>query len=47
MAGGSSSPWSNPVTISGVQTGPVTVVAWTGGHVERVETFAITGLHAN
>lgn len=47
MAGGSSSPWSNPVTISGVQPVPVTVVASTGGHYARVENFAITGLHAN
>lgn len=45
-AGGQNQPWSTHVTISGA-TGPsLTIVAWTGGHLQRVERFAITGVRS-
>lgn len=47
MAGGSRSPWSSRVTFSGSQPGPLTVIAWTGGHVADVEKFAITGVYGS
>jgi hypothetical protein len=49
MAGGGSSGmrWSARVPVTGAQPGPaLTLVAWTGGHVARVERFAVTGLQS-
>jgi Immunoglobulin-like domain of bacterial spore germination len=44
-AGGDASPWEMTVELSGPATDPaVTVVVFTGGHVQDVERFAITGL---
>lgn len=46
-AGGVVSPWSATVSYSGARPGSaLTVVAWTGGHVQRVERFAVDGLYA-
>jgi Immunoglobulin-like domain of bacterial spore germination len=44
-AGGDDTPWEMTVELSGPATDPaVTVVVFTGGHVQDVERFAITGL---
>jgi hypothetical protein len=44
-AGGDDTPWEMTVGLSGPATDPaVTVVAFTGGHVQDVERFAVTGL---
>jgi hypothetical protein len=44
-AGGTDSPWEMTVELTGRATDPaVTVVVFTGGHVQDVERFAITGL---
>jgi hypothetical protein len=44
-AGGTGSPWEMTVELTGRATDPaVTVVVYTGGHVQDVERFAITGL---
>jgi hypothetical protein len=45
-AGGESRPWSATVSTSPPQPGALTLVVWTGGHVAKVEKFAITGLRA-
>jgi hypothetical protein len=45
-AGGSGSPWTTK-PLSFTQTGVLTVVASTGGHVQQVERFAIQGVQAN
>ncbi|MEI8406612.1 MULTISPECIES: hypothetical protein [unclassified Kribbella] len=42
-AGGERQPWSAKVTFSGATDPAVTIVASTGGHLQRVERFAITG----
>jgi hypothetical protein len=43
-AGGQHSPWSaGPLSFS--QTGALTIVASTGGHLQQVERFAIQGAH--
>jgi hypothetical protein len=42
--GGEKQPWSVRVTFRGATEGAVTVVASTGGHVQEVERFAITGV---
>jgi hypothetical protein len=42
-AGGQASPWYNTVSFTG--SGVLTVVAWTGGHLQEVEIFAIQGVH--
>jgi hypothetical protein len=44
-AGGERAMWETPVLdVSGATDPAVTVVAWSGGHVQEVEVFAITGL---
>ena len=42
-AGGQSSPWSVQVSYGGAATGPLIIVASTGGHLQAVERFAVTG----
>jgi Protein of unknown function (DUF732) len=42
--GGQNSPWSAQVATTGTQPGVLTLVVWTGGHAQNVETFAITGV---
>ena len=42
--GGQNSPWSAQVPTTGTQSGVLTLVVWTGGHAQNVETFAITGV---
>ncbi|MGW1346903.1 hypothetical protein ACWCOV_38030 [Kribbella sp. NPDC002412] len=42
--GGQKQPWSTRVSFRGAAEGAVTVVASTGGHVQDVERFAITGV---
>jgi hypothetical protein len=42
--GGEKQPWSVRVTFRGAADGALTVVASTGGHVQDVERFAITGV---
>jgi len=45
-AGGAAAPWSAMVSFAG-ETAPVlTVAAATGGHVQTVERFTITGVHS-
>lgn len=43
-AGGERSPWQAAVSFTGATDGVITIVASTGGHLQRVERFAITGL---
>lgn len=43
-AGGTDTPWETTVSFSGATDPAVTVVVWTGGHVQGVERFAVTGL---
>ena len=43
-AGGTESPWQTQVSFSGATDPAITVVVSTGGHVQDVERFAITGL---
>ena len=43
-AGGDRQPWSAQVTFTGATGSALTVVASTGGHLQGVEAFAITGL---
>lgn len=43
-AGGEHAAWRVTVAYSGARSGPMTVVASTGGHVQRVERFAVTGV---
>jgi hypothetical protein len=43
-AGGDQSPWHTTVSFTG--SGVLTVVAYTGGHLQTVERFAIQGVHA-
>jgi hypothetical protein len=45
-AGGESRPWSATFSTSPPHPGALTLVVWTGGHVARVEKFAVTGLRA-
>lgn len=45
-AGGESRPWSATFSTSPPQPGALTLVVWTGGHVAKVEKFAVTGLRA-
>ena len=44
-AGGERQPWSARVSFTGATGSALTVVASTGGHLQGVEAFAITGLH--
>ncbi|MFF2549657.1 hypothetical protein ACFVUS_01605 [Nocardia sp. NPDC058058] len=44
-AGGQNSPWSGSVPFTASCPGTLTVAVATGGHVEAVERFAITGVH--
>lgn len=44
-AGGQNSPWSGSVPFTATCPGTLTVAVATGGHVEAVERFAITGVH--
>ena len=43
-AGGEQSPWSAAVSYTGATDAALTVVVSTGGHLQGVEAFAITGL---
>jgi hypothetical protein len=43
-AGGESFPWTATVSIAGATDPALTIVASSGGHVQDVETFAITGV---
>lgn len=43
-AGGTNSPWSVTVAYTGAADPVLTVVASTGGHVQTVERFAVTGV---
>ncbi|HEX8803237.1 MAG TPA: hypothetical protein VF743_03555, partial [Acidimicrobiales bacterium] len=43
-AGGQETPWQATVTISGATDDVLTIVVSTGGHVQGVERFAITGV---
>jgi hypothetical protein len=43
-AGGQDTPWHTSVAFSGGGGRVVTVVAWTGGHLQGVERFAVTGV---
>lgn len=45
-AGGTEAPWETTVELSGASDPAITVVASTGGHVQEVERFAITGLRS-
>ncbi len=45
-AGGESRPWSATFSTSPPHPGALTLVVWTGGHVAKVEKFAVTGLRA-
>jgi hypothetical protein len=42
-AGGDHQPWSAPVAFHG--SGTLTIVAYIGGHLQRVERFAVQGVH--
>ncbi|TDD29688.1 hypothetical protein E1218_03560 [Kribbella turkmenica] len=42
--GGQRQPWSTRVSFRGADAGAVVIVASTGGHVQDVERFAITGV---
>ena len=44
-AGGNASPWSATVSFANASDPIVTVVATTGGHVQAVERFTVTGVH--
>ena len=44
-AGGEAVPWSTTVSFTGAADPALTIVAWSGGHVQDVEVFAITGVH--
>lgn len=43
-AGGEGQPWSATVTFKGATAPALTVVVSTGGHIQDIERFAITGL---
>jgi hypothetical protein len=43
-AGGEAFPWTATVSIAGATDPALTIVASSGGHVQDVETFAITGV---
>jgi hypothetical protein len=43
-AGGDRQPWSARVSFSGATDPALMIVASTGGHVQGVERFAITGI---
>ena len=45
-AGGTGSPWSATVSYGGATDPVLTVVAATGGHVQAVERFAVTGIRS-
>jgi len=45
-AGGTNSPWSETVAFSAHQGDVLIVAASTGGHVAKVERFAVTGIHS-
>ncbi|HEY5249832.1 MAG TPA: hypothetical protein VIJ15_15435 [Dermatophilaceae bacterium] len=38
--------WSVPLRLPATLTGPLTIVASTGGHLAAVERFAVTGVHS-
>ena len=44
-AGGERAWWETTIDVAGATDPAVTVVAWSGGHVQDVEVFAVTGLH--
>lgn len=47
-AGGERRPWSARVDLSDPpEPGVLTLVVWTGGHVAKVEAFAVTGLRVD
>ena len=43
-AGGSNTPWHTTVAFHGATDPVVTIVASTGGHLQGVERFAVTGV---
>jgi len=43
-AGGEHQPWTTSVSFHGATDSALTIVAHTGGHLQRVERFAITGV---
>ena len=43
-AGGDRSPWASVVSFVAPPDVALTVVAWSGGHVQQVERFAVTGV---
>jgi Immunoglobulin-like domain of bacterial spore germination len=44
-AGGERMPWQTTVSFAGATDPALTIVVWTGGHVQDVERFAITGVN--
>ncbi len=44
-AGGEATPWETSVDVVGATDSALTIVVWSGGHVQDVEVFAITGVH--
>ncbi|MFI6674271.1 hypothetical protein [Kribbella sp. NPDC050470] len=42
-AGGENQPWSTSISFRGATDPALTIVAFTGGHLQRVERFALTG----
>lgn len=46
LPAGASAPWSVPLSLTGTQPGPVTIVASTGGHLAVVERFTVTGVRS-
>jgi hypothetical protein len=43
-AGGENTPWRTTVSFSGAADPALTIVVWTGGHIQGVERFAITAV---
>lgn len=43
-AGGENTPWRTTVSFSGATDPALTIVVWTGGHIQGVERFAITAV---
>jgi hypothetical protein len=46
LPAGASAPWSVRLPMTHTQSGPVTIVASTGGHVAAVERFTVTGVRS-
>jgi len=45
-AGGTGTPWQATVTFTGATDPVLTAIAATGGHVQSVERFTVTGVHS-